>query len=62
MIGGPGSGKTSLVEHVAASLKCILFHFMSADFINADPGSTETVIRNLFKQARLLVEQNTESN
>lgn len=62
MIGNSGSGKTSLVKHVAASLKCILFHITSADLINADPGSTVRQIRNLFTQARLLVEQNTKSN
>lgn len=34
---------------------------MSADFINADPGSTELAIRNLFRQAQLLVEQDSKS-
>jgi len=61
LIGPSGSGKTSLVIHVAASLKCILFNLISTDFINADPGSTESVIRVLFKRVKLLLEQDSKS-
>jgi len=61
LIGPSGSGKTSLVHHVAASEKCILFNFVSTDFINANPGSTETAIRDLFKKAQLLVEHDDKS-
>lgn len=34
---------------------------MSTDLISADPGSTESAIRDLFKKARLLVEQDNKS-
>ncbi|CAI6352363.1 unnamed protein product [Macrosiphum euphorbiae] len=61
LIGPSGSGKTSLVLHVAASLKCILFNLISTDFINADPGSTESVIRGLFKRVKLLLEQDSKT-
>lgn len=61
MIGPSGSGKTSLVHHIAASLKCILINFMSTDLINADPGSTESAIRDLFKKSQLLVKQDSKS-
>ncbi|VVC42527.1 Hypothetical protein CINCED_3A007094 [Cinara cedri] len=61
LIGQSGSGKTSLVQHVTASLKCILFHFMYTDFINADTGSTEIAICDVFKQAQLLIEQNSKN-
>lgn len=61
MIGPSSSGKTSLVHHVAASLKCIIFNLISTDFINADPGSTEAAIRDLFQKALLLIEQDEKS-
>ncbi|XP_050436887.1 ribosome biogenesis protein SPATA5L1-like [Adelges cooleyi] len=57
LIGPSGCGKTSLVKHIAASLKCILLNFLSTDFINSDPGSTETVIRNVFSKSQLIVQQ-----
>jgi len=61
LIGPSGSGKTRLVTHVAALLKCILFDIISTDLVNADPGSTESVIRDLFKRVQLLLEQDSKS-
>jgi len=61
LIGPSGSGKTRLVTHVSASLKCILFDIISTDLVKADPGSTESVIRGLFKRVQLLLEQDSKS-
>ncbi|XP_060843517.1 ATPase family gene 2 protein homolog B-like [Rhopalosiphum padi] len=60
LIGPSGSGKTRLVTHVSASLKCILFDIISTDLVKADPGSTESVIRGLFKRVQLLLEQDSK--
>jgi len=61
LIGPSGSGKTSLVYHVAASLKCILFKFVTTDFVNADPGTAESIIRDMFKNAQSLIERDNKS-
>ncbi|XP_050537464.1 ribosome biogenesis protein SPATA5L1-like isoform X1 [Daktulosphaira vitifoliae] len=61
LIGPSGCGKTRLVQHVAASLKCILLNFLSTDFINSDPGSTEISIRNLFLKAKLMIQQDKKT-
>ncbi|XP_025416333.1 spermatogenesis-associated protein 5-like protein 1 isoform X2 [Sipha flava] len=61
LIGPSSSGKTCLVHHVAASLKCIIFNLISTDLISADPGSTELAIRDLFKRAQLLIKQDSKT-